>query len=316
MDYKKIIKNRDTRTTILRLFDFVPDDIMLRVQYRIKTGRGLNLKKPKRYTEKIQWYKLYYRDPLMAQCVDKFEVRHYVESCGMKSILNECYGVYSSVEEIDFEALPNQFVLKDTLGGGGNSVILVEDKRKTNIAQIKKQLSKWISQPTNKKNPGREWVYDGMPHRIIAEKYISSNPETGGLIDYKFFCFGGKLACLYVMGDRRNGLKVGIYDSNFHKLDAYISYDKKMKTEVKKPDNFDKMCEISEKLSAKFPHARIDLFDQDGVIIFGEITFFSGSGYTLFDPDEFDFMMGKTFILPEKKTRCNDGKSFSFDIYL
>lgn len=91
MDYKKLIKNRDTRTTILRLFDFVPDDIMLRIQYRIKTGRGLNLKAPKRYTEKIQWYKLYYRDPLMAQCVDKFEVRHYVESCGMESILNECY---------------------------------------------------------------------------------------------------------------------------------------------------------------------------------------------------------------------------------
>ena len=98
MDYKKLIKNRDTRTAILQILDFVPDDIMLRIQYRIKTGRKLNLKNPKRYTEKIQWYKLCYRDPLMAQCVDKYEVRHYVESCGLKNILNECYGVYSSVD--------------------------------------------------------------------------------------------------------------------------------------------------------------------------------------------------------------------------
>ena len=154
MDYKKLIKNRDTRTAILQILDFVPDDIMLRIQYRIKTGRKLNLKNPKRYTEKIQWYKLCYRDPLMAQCVDKYEVRHYVESCGLKNILNECYGVYSSVEEIDFDALPNQFVLKDTLGSGGNSVILVEDKGKSDIDQIRRQLSKWLSKPINRKKSG------------------------------------------------------------------------------------------------------------------------------------------------------------------
>ena len=215
------------------------------------------------------------------------------------SILNECYGVYSSPDEIDFGKLPDSFVLKDTLGGGGNSVIIVPDKSKLIVEQAKQQMAQWVAESTSAKHPGREWVYDGMPHRIIAEKYISSNPETGGLIDYKFFCFGGRVAYLYVMGNRKNGLKVGIYDREFRKLDAYISYDEKMETEAKKPENFEEMCEIAEKLSAKFPHARIDLFDQNGVITFGEITFFSGSGYTCFDPDDFDFQLGEFFQIPQ-----------------
>lgn len=299
MDYKKIIKSRAVRIKIMQAMSFVPDKWMLSLQYKIKTGRKLNLKNPQRYTEKLQWYKMYYRDPVMKQCVDKYEVRKYVEECGLGSILNECYGVYSSPDEIDFGKLPDSFVLKDTLGGGGNSVILVPDKSKLNIERVKQQMTQWVAESTSVKHPGREWVYDGMPHRIVAEKFISSNPETGGLIDYKFFCFGGRVACLYVMGNRENGLKVGIYDRNFRKLDAYISYDEKMETEAQKPENFEEMCEIAEKLSAKFPHARIDLFDQNGVIAFGEITFFSGSGYTLFNPDEFDFQLGDSFQLPQ-----------------
>lgn len=183
--------------------------------------------------------------------------------------------------------------------GGGNSIILVPDKRKLDIAQAKKQMVRWVAEPVKGKHPAREWVYDGMPHRIIAEKFIVSNPERGGLIDYKFFCFGGKIYCLYVMGNRGVGLTVGIYDRDFHKIDAYISYDKKMESEAEKPENFEEMCKIAEKLSARFPHARIDLFDQDGVITFGEVTFFSGSGYTLFDPDSFDYELGEKFILPE-----------------
>ena len=299
MNYKKIIKSRAVRIKIMQAMSFIPDKWMLSLQYKIKTGRKLNLKKPQRFTEKLQWYKVYYRDPIMKQCVDKYEVRKYVEECGLGSILNECYGVYSSPDEIDFGKLPDSFVLKDTLGGGGNSVIIVPDKSKLIVEQAKQQMAQWVAESTSAKHPGREWVYDGMPHRIIAEKYISSNPETGGLIDYKFFCFGGRVAYLYVMGNRKNGLKVGIYDREFRKLDAYISYDEKMETEAKKPENFEEMCEIAEKLSAKFPHARIDLFDQNGVITFGEITFFSGSGYTCFDPDDFDFQLGEFFQIPQ-----------------
>lgn len=300
MNYKNIIRSRAVRIKIMQVMSFIPDKLMLRMQYRIKTGRKLNLKNPQRYTEKLQWYKLYYRDPMMKKCVDKYEVRGYVKKCGFDNILNECYGVYSTPDEIDFSKLPDAFVLKDTLGGGGNSVILIPDKREFDIEQVKRQISHWIAESTRVKHPGREWVYDGMPHRIIAEKYISSATDEDGLIDYKFFCFGGKVSCLYVMGDRKTGLKVGIYDRNFQKLDAYISYDKKMEITAEKPKNFEEMCKIAEKLSENFPHARIDLFNQNGVIIFGEITFFSGSGYTLFEPDEFDYRLGCCFQLPKK----------------
>lgn len=295
MNYKKFIKSRAVRIKTMQAMSFIPDKWMVSLQYKVKTGRKLNLKNPQRFTEKLQWYKLYYRDPLMKQCVDKYDVRKYVKECGLSSILNECYGVYNSPNEIDFSKLPNSFVLKDTLGGGGNSVIIVPDKSKLNIGQTIQQLDQWVAEPVNVKHPGREWVYDGMRHRIVVEKFIASNPENGGLFDYKFFCFGGKVYCLYVMRDRGVGLKVGIYDRYFHKMSAYISYDKKMESEVEKPENFEKMCKIAERLSARFPHARIDLFDQNGVVTFGEITFFSGSGYTLFDPDDFDYKLGSKF---------------------
>ena len=136
MNYKKLIKSRDIRIKILQFLSFIPDKWMLRIQYMIKTGRSLNLSNPKRYTEKLQWYKLYYRDPLMAQCADKYDVRKYVEQVGLAKYLNTVYGVYNSTKEIEFETLPRSFVLKDTLGGGGNSVILVKDKNSISWTEI------------------------------------------------------------------------------------------------------------------------------------------------------------------------------------
>ena len=126
MDYKKIIKNRSIRLKILQIFSFIPDKTMIKLQYRVKTGNKLNLKKPQRFTEKLQWYKLYYKNPLMIQCVDKYEVRKYVKSKGLEDILIPCYGVYDSADNINWKKLPDKFVMKDTLGGGGVSVILVK----------------------------------------------------------------------------------------------------------------------------------------------------------------------------------------------
>ena len=301
MDYKKVIKNRAIRIKIMQAMSFVPDKWMVSLQYKIKTGRKLNLKNPRRFTEKLQWYKIFYRDPMMKQCVDKYEVRKYVEKCGLASILNECYGVYNSPDEIDFFNMPNSFVLKDTLGGGGSSVILVPDKKDLNKEQVKRQMAQWVAESTGVKHPGREWVYDGMPHRIIAEKYISSNQETGGLVDYKFFCFGGKFEYLYVIADRvlGQGAGFGIYDCTYHKLDVVRCDEQPLKRDVPKPEAFDEMVEIAEMLARPFPEVRVDLFYQDGEIYFGEMTFFDGSGYMKFDPDEFDFQLGGFFQLPQ-----------------
>lgn len=139
------------RIAILKSLDFVPDKVMIELQYFIRLGKFANLKKPKRYSEKIQWYKLYYKDPLMKICVNKEKVHDYVKDCGLEHILNERYGAYSSPDEIDFDTLPNSFVLKDTLGGGGDSVILVEDKSTVNIEELKSTMQKWVDEDCNKK---------------------------------------------------------------------------------------------------------------------------------------------------------------------
>lgn len=299
MNYKKIIRSRKVRIWILQMLGFVPDKMMVKIQYRMKTGRKLNLKEPQRFTEKLQWYKLYYRDQIMKECADKYEVRRYVEACGLGEILNELYGVYNTPEEIDFDKLPESFVLKDTLGGGGNSVILVGDKNRMDAAQVRQKMDEWVSQPVKKKHFSREWVYDGRKHRIIAEKYIESDKEQGGLIDYKFFCFYGKAEYLYVIADRELGKKAGlaIYDIDFNRIDAMRSDEERLHRIVKRPDNYSELVHTAEKLAGDFPEARIDLYDIQGKIIFGEITFFDGSGYMCFEPDEFDFEMGRKFVI-------------------
>ncbi len=301
IDYKKIIKSRKVRLRILSFFNFVPDKWMIKMQYRIKTGRRLNLKNPQRFTEKLQWYKLYYKNPLMIQCVDKYDVREYVKSKGLENILIPCYGVYDSVEQIEWKTLPNQFVIKNTLGGGGNSVIIVKEKDEDNLENIKKTTASWLAKDARKKDAGREWpYYSGKNHRIIIEKYIDSSKDEGGLIDYKFFCFNGHSAYIYVVADRMlgNGAGLGVFDAQFNRINVERSDERPLTRIVNKPENFEQLKSVAEVLSEDFPEARIDLYDQNGEILFGEITFFDGSGYMRFEPDEFDYQLGEAFTTP------------------
>ena len=297
MDYKKLIKSRRLRIRIMQALSFMPDKIVVKVQYRIKTGHSLNLRNPKRYTEKLQWYKLYYRDPLMSQCSDKYEVRKYVQQCGLREILNECYGIYDTPDEIDFKKLPESFVLKDTLGGGGNSVILVQNKKLMDEKAVRKQMWDWVNEPLNKKHPGREWVYDNKRHRIIIEKMLMDKDKQD-LPDFKFFCFNGSPFCLYLMQNytMHHSLgEMGFFDCNYNLLPAYRKDFRPLSNIPSKPQNFEKMVQISKILSTGFPHVRIDLFNINGQIVFGEMTFFNASGYTKFEPDEFDFILGEKF---------------------
>ncbi|WP_249594892.1 ATP-grasp fold amidoligase family protein [Peribacillus frigoritolerans] len=297
--YKKIIRNPETRYKLLDFLECIPDSTMVKGQYRIKTGNKLNLKNPKRYTEKVQWYKLNYHDPLITRCSDKYTVRSYVESKGLSDYLNELYAVYDCVEDIDFKNLPSSFAIKMTTGSGTN--IFVSDKSKMDENSIRMQLKEWMDR--SKKSYGREWGYYNCTRRIIVEKLIEKDVNND-LPDYKFFCFNGKVHCLYTMIDytdnHENG-KLGFYDKNFNLLPFRRADYGEINREIPKPINFEKMVEVAEILSEGIPHVRVDFYNVGGKIIFGEMTFYNASGYTKFIPDEYDFVLGDQFILPEKK---------------
>ena len=295
MNYKKVFKNQQLRFAILRLFSFIPDPIMLKWQYRIKMGHKLNFKNPQRFTEKIQMYKCFYRDPLLKICSDKYTVRGYVESKGLGEYLNEIYGVYDSAEDIVFDKLPNSFVIKSTDGGGSNNIIICRNKENLDILKTIKTVNSWLNLNT-KVNPGREWGYLGGKPRIIIEKLISNADNRDvSLVDYKMFCFDGQVHSLFVLTEREKGAKLNFFTRDWTPLNVKSDSYPISKMKILKPKNFDRMIEIAEILSKDFPHVRIDLYNIDGNIIFGETTFYSGSGYWGFVPDSFDFELGRQF---------------------
>lgn len=295
MDYKKIIKNQNTRLKILGLTEFIPDKKMLKFQYKIKTGNKLNLKNPSRFTEKLQWYKLNYRDPLLTICADKYKVRKYVESKNLGEILIPLLGVYKNAKDIDFNNLPNKFILKTTNGSHTN--IICEDKSKLNIKDTIETLNSWLVERTVK--AGREWAYYDIEPRIIIEELLEKDHDDD-IIDYKFYGFCGSVNFVKVVANRFNdeGQIQGIFDNNFKQLPYFKDGVRKITDERKRPKNFDKMVYIAKILSKDFPHTRVDLYNIDGKIYFGELTFYDTSGYETFTPDEFDYILGKEFKLP------------------
>ena len=296
--YKKIFKSKKLRFAILSALRFIPDKPMLKIQYRIKNGRKLNLKDPKRYTEKIQWYKLNYRDPVMQQCADKYLVREYVKSKGLSHILNELYAVFNDPDEINFDNLPEKFVLK--LSNGSSTNLLVENKADLDIEQVKKTFRQFYSQ--SGASAGREWVYQtNKKPVIIAEKYLSDpDNENGSLRDYKILCFNGKPEYIICVDGRYTDHYCHVvYDSEWNKQNVVIG-ESSADTDYARPETLEQMLNIAAILSEDFPAARIDLYSIQGKIYFGEITYFPWSGYMRFTPDEFDYELGSKFILPKK----------------
>lgn len=297
MDYKKIIPNQKKRFEILRMLDWVPDSIMLRLQYRIKMGFWPDFKHPKRFTEKLQLYKMRYRNPVLAQCVDKYEVRKYVESKGLGHILNNLYGIYDSPYDIDFGSLPDKFVLKTTNGGGGLNVILVRDKESICEEDILMKLDSWTKNKRKSKSSGREWAYSGISSsRIIVEELLEDDRNADGSIeDYKIMCFGGKFKCLWVDKNRYSNHHRGFWDKDLKFLPHVYSDHETFSEPPLLPCNIKEMISIAEHLSEDFPYARVDLYNIKGEIYFGEITFYPWSGYVKFTPKEFDFELGRYF---------------------
>lgn len=298
--YKNIIKSAALRKKILDFMRFVPDSIMLKLQYRIKLHRSLNLKHPQRFTEKIQWYKLNYRNPVMHQCVDKYLVRDFVKSKGLENILIPLLGRYRTIQDVDFDNLPNSFVLKTTHGGGGLNVVVCPDKANLNVDELKEKLS-FPLHKVKSRTMGREWAYYGLTPGLVAEELLvnTENPEAG-VNDYKIFCYNGKPEYLVVDVDRYIGHKRNFYKADWTRMD--VSSDcPQADMDIPKPENFDEMLRIAAKLSEDFPFVRVDLYNVNGKIYFGELTFYPWSGYVQFNPDDIDFELGKDVQLDEQK---------------
>ena len=298
MDYKKIFRSQKLRFTILNLLSWVPDKTMIKIQYRIKLGRKLNLKNPQRFTEKLQWYKLYYRNPIMHKCVDKYEVREYVKSKGFENILNELYGVFDKPNDIVFEKLPNKFVVKTTAGSGGQNIFVCSNKNELDKEELIKTLNYWLKL-NPKKSFGREWAYEGTNNRIIIEKYLEGNDEgLSGINDFKFFCFNGKVEYIVFDGDRFVKHKRNFYDREWNYIDVQTDCDKLGNT-IKKPKMLMQMIDVAEKLSNKIPFVRVDLYCINNKIYFGEMTFYPWTGYVQYKPDSFDYIISKNWIVGE-----------------
>ena len=279
-----------------KCLNILPDKLFVNLFYREAYGYFPNLNNPKTFDEKLQWYKLYYRVPLMTTLTDKYEVRLYLEDKGFSGILNELYGVYNSVDKIDFSKLPERFVIKATHGSGMN--IICKDKESLNWETSRRLMNKWLKR--NWYHFGREWPYKNIRPRLICEKYLE-NKEFEELIDYKFYCYNNKPEMLFVCTGRfsAGGLKYSAYDMDWNRISVYKGRPS-IDIVMEKPDNLQAMITIASELCQGFPFIRVDLYSVKGKIVFGELTFYPDSGIVPFTPDKYNYFFGDLFILPDK----------------
>lgn len=281
-----------TYITILKLFN--PNDTEIsKIQYFLKNNLEPNLNDPKEFMEKILWLKLYHYTENYGKYVDKFEVRNYIEEKIGKKYLNELIGIYNSASEINFNELPNQFVIKGTHGSGYN--IIVKDKNELNIAKTKKQINKFLSQ--NYYHKFRESIYKNVKPRIIIEKYISEI-DNDSLIDYKFHCFHGQPKYVFVQKNKSENISKCFYDLNWNRVLPEKFIPAFSNSNFTKPDNFEEMIQIAQKLSEGFIFLRVDLYSIGNKIIFGELTFFSNAGLVRSSIERFNKEFGELIKLP------------------
>ena len=283
----------------LRISRLIPDKAYLKLKYRIIFGKKLNLNNPQTFNEKLQWLKLYDRNPMYTMLTDKYEVRKYVAEVIGEEHLIPLLGVWERFEEIDFDKLPNEFVLKPTHTSG--DIFICKDKSKVDLTELRKIVNKWLKREYYWFH--REWPYKNIKPRIIAEKYMVD--ESGiELKDYKFMCFNGKPKILFVVSNRHleGGLKMDFYDLDWNLLPFERHYKRSGKV-MPKPRSFNKMIEIAEKLSQGIPFVRVDLYEVDGHPYFGELTFYPGAGFEEFTPEEWDYIIGSWLQLPSRKSK-------------
>lgn len=281
-----------------KMLNWLPDKVFLEAAFRARFGRKLNLNNPETFNEKLQWLKLYNRKPEYTKMVDKYLVRDYVKEKIGEEYLIPLLGVWDDPEKIDFDELPMQFVLKCN-HNSGLGMCICKDKNSLDINKVKEELKKGINQ--NYYLTSREWPYKDVPRKIIAEKYMVD--ESGyELKDYKFYCFDGKVKLVMINSDRMSSekTKANYFDENYQPLDFVWGYEN-AEIPPQKPEKFEEMKYLAEKLSEGISHVRIDFYQTPSGIYFGEITFFDGSGFDAIEPIEWDYKIGSWIKLPLDK---------------
>lgn len=294
---RKVVKNPRILLTLMliRIAPLFPDKLYLRLIFFARTGKRLNLDNPLTYNEKLQWLKLYNRKREYTKMVNKIEAKKYVASIIGDEYIIPTIAEYNSVKEIEWEKLPDKFVLKCTHDSGG--IVICKDKSQLEIKSAIKTISKSLKRSYFYQN--REWPYKNVTPRIICEEYKVD--ESGyELKDYKWFCFDGQVKACYIASDRGNPneeTKFDFYDENFNHL-PFTNAHPNATRELSKPVGFEKMKELAAQLSQGIPHVRVDFYDINGQIFFGELTFFHMSGMTPFEPEEWDYKLGEWIKLP------------------
>lgn len=295
-DPKKINQAIMTTWANSPISHLVPDKVFLRMQYRAVFGKKLNLKEPKTFNEKLQWLKLYDRNPEYCRLVDKYEVKKLISDTLGEEYIIPTLGVWDSFDDIDFDSLPDRFVLKCTHDSG--SVVLCRDKATFDVASARAKLTKKLN--SNLFWHGREWPYKDLKPRIIAEQFMECDSGEE-LIDYKFFCFGGTPEFVYVSQGLSNHATAHLsyvtldweaapfYRSDFPVFDQLPD----------KPQTFDQMLAFSRQLAKDYPFVRVDFYEINGKLYFGELTFYPGAGFTPFYPEEWNLIWGEKLPLPE-----------------
>ena len=277
------------------LYKIIPDKIYLELMFKRRLGKELNLKHPTTFNEKIQWLKLYDRNPIYTTMVDKYEAKDYVSQKIGNEYIIPTYGVWYHFDEIDFNKLPNQFVLKCTHDSGG--LVICKDKSQLDIHNAKSKIERCLKR--NYYWGGREWPYKNVKPRIIAEEYLEDS-ITKELMDYKFFSFNGVCKAMFVASNRQTlgeDVKFDFYDMNFNHLNLKHGHEWSSKTIVK-PKSFDIMKKLAETLSIGIPQVRVDFYEVDGRVFFGELTFSHHCGFVPFVPEEWDYIFGSWIELP------------------
>ncbi|MEG2232464.1 MAG: ATP-grasp fold amidoligase family protein [Bacilli bacterium] len=272
-------------------FKWISDEIYLIIKYKLSMNRKLNLKNPLTFNEKLQWLKLYDRKKEYTTMVDKYLVRNYISKKLGEKYLIPLIGVYNNFDEINFETLPNQFVMKPNHTSG--DIYICKNKNEIKIKKLRKLVNKWLKR--NYYYIHREWPYKNVDKKIVIEQFMGDN-----LADYKFMCFNGVVQYLFVCTERntQEGLHVTFFNKQFQKMSFIRKYPSTQK-KIYKPTNYNQMIKFAELLSQNIKFVRVDFYEINNQLYFGELTFFPGSGYEKFSPENYDLILGDLLHLNE-----------------